>query len=86
MPLKVLYEAEGHVVTLEMKTGVLYRGRLIRVEDSMNCLLKDITVTRKDGAVSTLPEVYVRGSQIQFIVLPDMLQNAPFFDKVARLT
>ena len=36
VPVKVLHEAEGHVVTVETATGELYRGVLIEAEDNMN--------------------------------------------------
>ena len=36
VPVKVLHEAEGHVVTVEASTGELYRGTLIEAEDNMN--------------------------------------------------
>ena len=36
VPVKVLHEAEGHVVTVEASTGELYRGVLIEAEDNMN--------------------------------------------------
>lgn len=37
VPVKLLHEAEGHTVTIELKTGELYRGKLIEAEDNMNC-------------------------------------------------
>lgn len=37
MPIKVLHEAEGHIVTCETNTGEVYRGKLIEAEDNMNC-------------------------------------------------
>lgn len=36
VPVKVLHEAEGHIVTVETATGELYRGVLIEAEDNMN--------------------------------------------------
>ena len=36
VPIKVLHEAEGHVVTCESATGEVYRGKLIEAEDNMN--------------------------------------------------
>ncbi|XP_051525182.1 small nuclear ribonucleoprotein Sm D3-like isoform X2 [Myxocyprinus asiaticus] len=59
VPIKVLHEAEGHIVTCETNTGEVYRGKLIEAEDNMNC------------------QVYIRGSKIRFLILPDMLKNAP---------
>ncbi|XP_007506725.1 small nuclear ribonucleoprotein Sm D3 isoform X1 [Monodelphis domestica] len=131
VPIKVLHEAEGHIVTCETNTGEVYRGKLIEAEDNMNCqfpslsdppqlplaahvwsVVKDlgvwprlslspllschsswrslpavhpqpwaqmsnITVTYRDGRVAQLEQVYIRGSKIRFLILPDMLKNAP---------
>ena len=43
-------------------------------EDSMNVQLKDITVTARDGRVSHLDQVYIRGSHVRFFIVPDMLR------------
>ena len=40
VPVKVLHEAEGHIVTVETATGELYRGVLIEAEDNMNMQVK----------------------------------------------
>lgn len=37
VPIKVLHEAEGHIVTCETVDGEVYRGKLIEAEDNMNC-------------------------------------------------
>lgn len=37
VPIKILHEAEGHIVTCETNTGEVYRGKLIEAEDNMNC-------------------------------------------------
>ena len=36
VPIKVLHEAEGHVVTVETILGEVYRGKLLEAEDNMN--------------------------------------------------
>ena len=82
VPVKVLHEAEGHTVTLELKTGEIYRGKLLESEDNMNCQLSNIVFTSRDGKVSNLEYVYIRGSKIRFFILPDMLKNAPMFKRV----
>ncbi|KAF4307431.1 small nuclear ribonucleoprotein Sm D3 [Botryosphaeria dothidea] len=85
IPIKLLNEATGHVVTLELTTGHVYRGKLLEAEDNMNVQLKDITVTARDGRVSHLDQVYIRGSHVRFFIVPDMLRpiywysNAPMF-------
>lgn len=44
----------------------------------MNVQLKDITVTARDGRVSHLEQVYIRGSHVRFFIVPDMLRCARF--------
>lgn len=82
VPIKVMHEAEGHIVTCETTTGEVYRGKLVEAEDNMNCQMANITVTYRDGRVAQLENVYIRGSKIRFMILPDMLKNAPMFKKV----
>ena len=65
VPIKVLHEAEGHIVTLESITGEIYRGKLIEAEDNMNCQMSDITVTFKDGRAANMQNVFIRGSKIR---------------------
>ncbi|RZF40201.1 hypothetical protein LSTR_LSTR017433, partial [Laodelphax striatellus] len=81
VPIKVLHEAEGHIITCETNTGEVYRGKLIEAEDNMNCELSSTTVTYRDGRVAQLEHVYLRGSKIRFFILPDMLKNAPMFKR-----
>jgi len=82
VPIKVLHEAEGHIITCETALGEVYRGKLIEAEDNMNCQMQNITVTYRDGRVAQLENVYIRGSKIRFLILPDMLKNAPMFKRV----
>jgi hypothetical protein len=42
----------------------------------MNVQLKDITMTARDGRVSHLDQVYIRGSHVRFFIVPDMLRYA----------
>ena len=36
IPVKILHEAEGHIVSCETIMGETYRGKLIEAEDNMN--------------------------------------------------
>lgn len=81
IPVKLLNEAQGHVVSLELATGETYRGKLIESEDNMNVQLRDVTVTGRDGNVTHMDHVFIRGSHIRFFVVPDILKNAPLFRK-----
>ncbi len=82
IPLKVLHESKGHVVSIELKSGELYRGQLMHVEDTMNCLLENVKVTAKDGQLSAMDQVYIRGAQIWWVSVPDALRHAPFLKNI----
>uniref|UniRef100_A0A670Y7D9 Small nuclear ribonucleoprotein Sm D3 n=1 Tax=Pseudonaja textilis TaxID=8673 RepID=A0A670Y7D9_PSETE len=77
VPIKVLHEAEGHIVTCETSMDKVYRGKLIKAKDNMNCQMSNITVTYHDGCMAQLEQVYIHGSKIRFLILPDMLKNTP---------
>lgn len=47
IPVKLLHEATGHLVTVEMKSGELYRGSMVECEDNWNCQLENITYTAR---------------------------------------
>ncbi|KAL7714755.1 Small nuclear ribonucleoprotein Sm D3 [Entamoeba marina] len=76
-PLKLFHECKGTTVTIETKTGEMYRGKMVETEDNMNCQLKDVTVTGKDGKQSKIEYIFIRGSQIRFIIAPEMFKNSP---------
>ncbi|CAK0761076.1 Small nuclear ribonucleoprotein SmD3b [Coccomyxa viridis] len=82
IPVKLLHEAEGHVITAELKSGEMYRGELVEAEDSWNVQLKNVTATSKDGRNSHLEHIFVRGSRVRFVIIPDMLKNAPMFKRI----
>ncbi|VDQ10246.1 unnamed protein product [Trichobilharzia regenti] len=75
IPIKVLHDAEGHVVTLETVSG------LVEAEDNMNVHMCDLVMTARDGHTSNMQQVYIRGSKIRFLILPDMLKNSPMLKR-----
>ncbi len=85
MPIKLLFQGEGHVITVELKSGEVYRGQLAAAEDTMNCQLTEVTMTARDGRACRLENVFIRGGQIKFIVLPELLRASPVLRKVAAL-
>ena len=68
IPVKLLHEAAGHVVSVELKSGELYRGSMIECEDNWNCQLENITYTAK-----------VRLSLLLFVVLHKTTRFFTFF-------
>ena len=79
VPQKLLHESTGHRLTVELTDGSLYRGLLTDCEDSMNLQLTQVTATSREGRLSKLEAVYIRGSKVRLVILPDMLRNAPMF-------
>ena len=77
VPQKLLHESTGHRLTVELIDGSLYRGLLTDCEDSMNLQLSSVTCTSREGRMTKLEFVYIRGSKIRLVILPDMLKNAP---------
>jgi small nuclear ribonucleoprotein D3 len=73
----------GKCMTCEDRVGwQLYRGTLQEAEDNMNCSMTNVTLTGRDGAISTLEQVFIRGGLIRFIIIPDILKNAPMFKRI----
>ena len=68
-----------------MKNGEIYRGLLLSAEETMNMSLSEVLRTSRNGQITKLPNVYLRGSSIRFIALPDLLKNAPVFQKVTMM-
>jgi len=82
IPVKLMHESEGHTITVELKSGESYRGELAEAEDNWNCQLKNVRATARDGRVSHLEHVFIRGGRIRFMIIPDMLKNAPMFKRI----
>ena len=44
IPIKVLHEAEGHIITCESSTGEVYRGKLVEAEEHMNLQVSRVSI------------------------------------------
>ncbi|CAN6874028.1 unnamed protein product [Brassica oleracea] len=55
---------------------------MIECEDNWNCQLEDITFTAMDAKVSQLEHIFIRGSKVRFMVIPDILKHAPMFKRL----
>ncbi|XP_027177885.1 small nuclear ribonucleoprotein SmD3a-like [Coffea eugenioides] len=94
--VKLLHEATGHIVTVELKSGELYRGSMVECEDNWNCQLKNITFTAKvsDARLRFYNKLSVFCTHaleftecqdylgLRFMVIPDMLKNALMFKRL----
>ena len=82
IPVILLHDAEGGFVTVELKNGYSYRGILDEAQDNFNCTIKECTKIDPHGQEIKLEMAFVRGAQIKFIVVPEMLSLAPYFDRI----
>ncbi|CAL6299378.1 unnamed protein product [Bathycoccus prasinos] len=85
IPVKLMHESEGHVITVELKSGELYRGTLVEAEDNWNCQLTNVSHTARDGKTETLVVGKLLLARIENpdgYRAPDMLKNAPMFKKI----
>ena len=46
--------------------------------------MQDVTATYRNGSTAQLANIYIRGTQIKFMILPEMLKNAPML-KVRKI-
>lgn len=84
VPVKLLYEAQGLIISVELETGQLYRGKLVGIEDNLNLQLREVTITHRDGHTTAAEQCFLRGSHIRFVVLPDNLRHAPMFKNFTK--
>ena len=73
VPVILMHDGEGTIVTVECKNGDLYRGFLDETEDNMNCILKDVTRTTTDGKRSHIDHIFIRGTFLFLILHSDFL-------------
>ena len=60
----------------------MYRGELHEAEDNWNVQLSNVTATGRDGKVTHMEHIFIRGSRVRFVIVPDMLKNAPMFKRI----
>jgi small nuclear ribonucleoprotein D3 len=82
VPVKLIHEAIGHIITVEIRTGDVYRGDMTSAEDNWNCQLKNVLATARDGHKTHIEHIFIRGSHIRFLTIPDMLKHAPMFKRI----
>ena len=72
LPLSLLRTAQNHPMLVELKNGETYNGHLQSCDSWMNIHLRDVIFTSKDGeSFYRMPEVYVRGSTIKYLRIPE---------------
>lgn len=84
IPVKLLQEAIGHMVVIELQRGIVIRGRLLEVETCMNIVLEDV-VMKDANQTKRLPSIVIRGNLILYIIMPHKMKYAPLLQKVQEV-
>lgn len=71
VPCKLLKEFKNKKVTVEVNSGEIYRGILLDADQKLSVSLGDVKATFPNGNVVTMNGVYIRGTCIRIINLPD---------------
>lgn len=79
IPIKLLHEAAGFEITVQLVSGDKYRGILNLIEDNMNCWLSDAVHIFTNKEEEQVQSVYLRGSNILYINVPEMFSNSRLF-------
>lgn len=86
IPVKVLHDAVGTTISLELGNGEIYTGTLKEVEENMNVMLSDAKKVSRSGKETAMPSVFLRGANIVFFQLPDALQVSPTLLAAGEIT
>lgn len=77
LPLKLLFETKPLIINIETKSGEKYRGKLLGVDDNMNCYLENVSFQKRNGPMKKNFKIFLRGNNIKMIFFPDILKEAP---------
>ena len=76
LPLSLLRTAQNHPMLVELKNGETYNGHLVSCDNWMNINLREVICTSRDGdRFWRMPEVYIRGSTIKYLRIPDEVKK-----------
>ena len=84
IPTLLFHDGEGLYLAVETRDGTLYKGRCDLTEDTFNMSMYHCMAYFPDGTERRMERAYIRGSQIVFIVFPEILSQAPYFERVRR--
>ena len=51
----------------------------------MNCELKRVTYRAKNGEIKKMDTVFIRGSNVRYFLLPELLKHASIFEKIQSI-
>ncbi|AIB09812.1 small nuclear ribonucleoprotein Sm-D3 (nucleomorph) [Lotharella oceanica] len=84
IPIKLIHESEKHNIGIVMKNGDYIKGELHNSEDNWNLCIKDAVVLTK-FKIFKKSFLFIRGNQIRYLSLPEILKNAPMFKSIVPI-
>jgi len=82
IPLKLIHQAEKHQISVKLKDGKLLVGELMNSEDNWNLCLRKVIIKEKENKNCKSMLYFVRGNQITFIIIPEILKYSPLFYEI----
>lgn len=82
IPVVLLHEGEGLILTVETRNGWIYRGYCEKTKDNFNMKMVQVVATDDNGNQYHMSEVLLRGSTIRYVIFPDILRYSPMFKRV----
>ena len=79
IPIKLLHEAVGFKITVELVSGDYYQGVLTHIEDNMNLYLSDVNHIDLDQNNIHNDSTFIRGTNILSVQVPNMLIHSSLF-------
>lgn len=76
VPLKLLKEFLSRKITVETSSGESFRGILLDAEENMSVSLGSVKATLADGKSAEMVSVYIKGSRVRLISLPDSAKDS----------
>ncbi|KAH7387071.1 hypothetical protein KP509_16G003800 [Ceratopteris richardii] len=83
--LCVIKALQGHQVLVELQNDLYIRGLLDDCDDAMNVTIKDASLEDVEGNMRKLPLIFVRGSNIRFVHIPDSVNVSDAVEEMRLL-
>ncbi|KAI5066815.1 hypothetical protein GOP47_0017343 [Adiantum capillus-veneris] len=83
--LCVIKALQGLHILVELQNDIYIRGLLDDCDDAMNVTVKDASLEDVEGRVKKLPLVFVRGSNIRFVHIPESLNVSDAVEEMRLL-
>ena len=79
----LLQAAQGHVTTVELRNESSAEGKIENVDGYMNIVMTNVKLTKQNGQVLNLPQMFIHGRHIRFVQIPDEIDMRAALKKQA---